>query len=362
MSYALDQSAPNPVGALVGRTFVQPSFDYLLIGGVLSLAVIGLVGLFPRQFAELSAADFAVFVLLSNSAHFAASTVRLYTKPGAAKAMPFVSIGLPLVMLAVLGLSALRAESLAPQFRAFYLSWSPYHYAAQAYGLAVMYCYRSGCLLGPANKRLLWWVAMLPFIFSFALAPRAGLHWLDVYGWLDHPTIVAFLRFFFVVMPWVALVSVPLLFWQIWRSEARPMPIISVLMLVSNGFWWFVFPPMQAFVLATIFHGIQYLAIVIIFHVKEQMSLPGNRHGAAYHTFWFYGVCLALGYGLFNLFPQVFVWAGVGRLEAMILVVATINVHHFIVDAFIWRLKKTDKNREIVDSAGAGMRPAGVAG
>ena len=89
----------------------------------------------------------------------AASTVRLYTKPGAARSLPFVAIGLPLVTLALLGLCMLSAENLAPQFRAFYLTWSPYHYAAQAYGLAVMYCYRSGCLLGASNKRLLWWVA-----------------------------------------------------------------------------------------------------------------------------------------------------------------------------------------------------------
>jgi len=33
------------------------------------------------------------------------------------------------------------------------------------------------------------------------------------------------------------------------------------------------------------------------------------------------------------------------------LVVAVINIHHFIVDAFIWRLKKTDSNRKIVESA-----------
>ncbi len=32
------------------------------------------------------------------------------------------------------------------------------------------------------------------------------------------------------------------------------------------------------------------------------------------------------------------------------LTVAMINIHHFIVDAVIWRLKKSDGNRDIVDS------------
>ena len=35
-------------------------------------------------------------------------------------------------------------ERLGTQLHSLYLTWSPYHYAAQAYGLAVMYCYRSG--------------------------------------------------------------------------------------------------------------------------------------------------------------------------------------------------------------------------
>ena len=85
--------------ALVGRTFVNPAFDYLLIGGVLSLVVLGIVALNPMGIEPFGAEDFAYFILLSNSAHFAASTVRLYTKPGARQSLPFVSLALPLVLV-----------------------------------------------------------------------------------------------------------------------------------------------------------------------------------------------------------------------------------------------------------------------
>jgi hypothetical protein len=336
--------------ALVGRSFVHPIFDYLLIGGVLSLVVLGIVALSPAGTSSFTTEQFTYFILLSNSAHFAASTVRLYTKPGTQQSLPFVTMALPLVVLAVLTLCMFRADSLGPHFRALYLTWSPYHYAAQAYGLAVMYSYRSGCLLSVTNKRLLWWVSMLPFFYSFLLAPRAGIHWLDVGRWLDDPTIVSVLTEVRDVMPGLAFAAVGLLFWRIWRSEARPMPVISALMLITNGFWWFVFPPMQAFVWATIFHGIQYLTIVIIFHVKDQMNQPGNRRGTLYHVLSFYGASLLLGYGLFDLLPELFVFSGFAAVESMMLVVAAINIHHFIVDAFIWRLKSSDNNRGIVDS------------
>jgi hypothetical protein len=121
------------------------------------------------------------------------------------------------------------------------------------------------------------------------------------------------------------------------------MPLISLLIVLTNGVWWIALDYLDAFVWATVFHGLQYLAIVIIFHVKDQVRKPGNRHGAAYHAAWFYGVSLALGYGLFYCWPQFYLLLGFGLAESMLLVIAVINIHHFIVDAYIWRLRK-DKN------------------
>ena len=37
-------------------------------------------------------------------------------------------------------------------------------------------------------------------------------------------------------------------------------------------------------------------------------------------------------------------------VESIALVVAAINIHHFIVDAYIWRLKSGDGNRQIVEA------------
>jgi hypothetical protein len=351
MSQEQDQTSRS--NALLGTMFVHPAFDYVFIGGALSLVAIAVVSLYPGLLPFFTAEDFRYFILFSNSAHFAASTVRLYTKPKGDQSMPIVKVVLPLVALGLVTLCMFRADTLGANLRALYFTWSPYHYAAQAYGLSVMYCYRSGCLLSVTNKRLLWWVAMFPFIANFMLARGAGIHWLDIGGWLDNPTAITFLKQFQFIMPYIAFTAIPLLFWRIWRSEVRPMPLISALMLFTNGIWWVTMDTAQAFVWATIFHGVQYLAIVIIFHVKDQMSLPGNRHGVAYHSLWFYGACFLLGYSLFDWFPRAYIFAGFTPATSVMLTVAMINIHHFIVDSFIWRLKKSDKNRVIVDS-GAG--------
>jgi hypothetical protein len=108
---------------------------------------------------------------------------------------------------------------------------------------------------------------------------------------------------------------------------------------------------MKAFVWATIFHGLQYLAIVTIFHVRDQLNRPNNRRGSIYHAASFYGASLFLGVVLFDWFPRAYIFAGFGASASVMMTVAVINIHHFIVDAFIWKLKKSDNNRGIADSA-----------
>ena len=109
---------------------------------------------------------------------------------------------------------------------------------------------------------------------------------------------------------------------------------------------------------ATFFHGLQYLALVVIFHVREQTDRPGNRHGPLYHVAWFYSVCLLLAYAIFNCVPQAYVFAGFSLTDSLLLVSAAINVHHFVVDGFIWRLARDARNRSVVDSGLA--TPAGA--
>ena len=142
-----DQEKITLGSLLLGRTFVHPWFDYLVIGGGLSLLVTSLVS-GPAVLAaggdgqDLSIhARFAwipIVILLSNSTHFASSTVRLYSKPGTFQALPFLTMGFPLVCLLVTSLCMFFPGQLGTQLNSLYLTWSPYHYAAQAYGLAVM--------------------------------------------------------------------------------------------------------------------------------------------------------------------------------------------------------------------------------
>ena len=361
----MNQSPRKLSAALTGRSFVHPVFDYLLIGGGLSLIVTRMVISGPQQFflIDLGFTDAVkqyleqvsrqmydnvpYFILLCNSAHFAASTVRLYTKPHSKESLPFLTMAFPVIVLSVLTLCLYEVDRLGDHLTSLYLTWSPYHYAAQAYGIAVIYSYRSGCQLSTGNKKLLWWVSMLPFFHNFFHGPRVGLHWLLPADLLANPTVDSALSLASANLPTLAYIAIAIFFVKVWFSRSGPMPVISILAVITNGIWFFLLPE-YGFVWATIFHGVQYMAIVMIFHVRDRSQQPGRKHSWFYHTVWFYSISVLLAYALFHCLPLAYVFAGFGVIESVLLVTATINIHHFIVDAYIWRLKKTDRNRTIV--------------
>ena len=74
--------------------------DFLFIGGGLSLLVIPLVLWMPSLTPTDRRTTLAIY-LVFNYAHFAASTVRLYSKPGNRKSFRFLCYSFPFVALAV---------------------------------------------------------------------------------------------------------------------------------------------------------------------------------------------------------------------------------------------------------------------
>ena len=354
MSAVAAAPAARTLEGRLGRTFLHPAFDYLVIGGGLSLlftAFLSASGA-PRGLS-LAAASLPAFLFFSTLAHFAASTVRLYTMPKAFEAHRFLTMSFPLVSLAVMTLAIARPEGLGANLQALYLTWSPYHYAAQAYGLAVMYCYRSRCELTDAEKWLLRATCLLPFLFAFLEESGAGLEWfVSPATFRGHPWLSVARDDVRLALGLLTLVT-PLVLFALLARRGRAMPLISLLIVAANGVWWVALRYMDAFVWATVFHGLQYLAITLVFHVRERLGEPGNRHGWLRHSLHFYALCLLLGYGLFQLLPFAYQAAGFGWAESVLLVVAAINVHHFIVDGYIWRLRRTPNYAVVTGAASA---------
>jgi len=345
MDAAVADSVPARVKAAPGTMFVGPVFDYLLIGGVLSWiagAILFFGGYnFPDNDPYLWWA-----ILVSNWAHFAASTVRLYTRPGAVRNWPILTLVFPVVAVAAVTGVLILGDFAGRYLFALYLVWSPYHYSRQAHGLSLMYAYRSGCSLDATARRLLLWVCLLPFFWTL-LHPNGGLALvLPRSFYAAFPLRVALMQTLTVLS---LAAPIALVLWL--RSRGgQSLPLISLVVIVSNAIWWSVFNYFNAFVWATVFHGLQYLAIVSIFHVKDETRRAPHARGWFFHTATFYLTCLVLGWVLFFRWPQAYWLLGFPIMQSGLLVTAIINIHHFVVDAFIWRLRRDPNYQNVVDA------------
>ena len=122
---AAPATSPSIGARLLGRTFVHPLFDYAIIGGGLSLLVTAFLVAAPKGRLLVSSAAMSYLLLLCTSAHFAASTVRLYTKPGAAAGMPILSKWVPWIALALLAGILFLGGTAGKMIDTLYLAWSP---------------------------------------------------------------------------------------------------------------------------------------------------------------------------------------------------------------------------------------------
>jgi hypothetical protein len=325
-----------------GNCFMHPLVDYLAVSGLLSFFVLG-----ARLGGSLEggAGELAIFPLLFffvNMTHFSTSTVRLYDRRENFSDHPFLTRGLPLATLAVVTVVICFADTLGRGFAALFMTWAPYHYSRQAYGLAVMYAHRSG--VGPSKEHSRWllWACMLPFWLSLltSVPSNSGLGmFIPTELVTTHPAIY---NFYVSLRQWLGVLSVLVALGLVYRWHAavkRPVPLIIPLLLASNAVWlsvvWSSYASVWHWV--TIFHGLQYIVVITYFHARER-SGPGWREALR-----FYGLSVAVSYGLWCCMPFAYQWLGLGYAQSLILVGAAINIHHFIVDAYIWSVR-TDAN------------------
>ncbi len=360
MTTAVATARPLPVLTL-GRTFVHPLFDFFVIGGLLTLPIAIFASFRAGSAAAFLNVAAPVIFLFCNQAHFAASTVRLYTKPNSFQDLPFLTMGFPLVTFAVVAAFVVFADQVGRHFQALYLTWSPYHYAAQTFGLSAMYAYRSGCPLASRERSLLRAACLLPFFRAFlGGAPFGhGLGWFVPYGTLAaNEARFQVMSASLTALNWLSMGAPLALFaWIAYRSrvgsasgngERAGLPLLALVLMLSNASWWVLFPYWDAVVWATILHGLQYLGIMAIFHAQDQVDRPGNTHGRGYHVMLLLTACVVLGYALFQCWPRAYMWAGYGKVESFYMVIAAINIHHFIVDAYIWKIRKDRNLRTVV--------------
>jgi hypothetical protein len=343
---------------------------YLLVFA--ALAVAG-----PDVTVWLPATILPLLTVVAGGPHYGATLLRAYEHKEDRVKYRAVTVMATLGLAAVF-LISLRLHLLGTLVVTLYLLWSPWHYSGQNYGLMLMFLGRRGMAPAAGLKKLIRASFVLSFLIvivqlngenpaaSYAPGVQATsgdpTEPLFTQLSLGIPTGIQTVLFYGLVAAYLATIGVAgvALFR---RGSLRDL--LPALALVLTQAVWFSLPaiarqanlafglvPLDANFAVYTFHyiaaahGIQYVWITLYFHRKTH---PGSRMG------FFYGKSMLAGQLLWGLPALVFAPLMVGSFsysaDVTLLVASTVNLHHFVLDGAIWRLRDDRVGKVLVSEA-----------
>jgi len=323
--------------------FVNAAVDVAFVGGISCVTFFLFRQFAPSTHSERAAAILLTVVWFVNYPHFSATLHRLFRTRQNTAQYPFTAFLLPVVIGAGTAGALVWPHTCAPYFIKLMLLWSSYHFSGQTLGVTLIYARRAGVAFEGWERR-----ALSLFIFGTYLLYmlRVGYIAGSYYG-VDYPTLE--------IPPWLATGA----WWLTWAAggflvafvvawsvrQQRAFPFIVLLPAVTQ-FVWFV-PGITAgdfFIFVPVFHSLQYLPIALAMHLGDTLGRRGAARSPrrfAIETLRWCGVNFAGGVALFYALPLVVSWTGVGLPLATGVLFAAIQLHHFIVDGVIWKLRNT---------------------
>ena len=343
-----------------------PIPDLLLGGGLLYLLVVsGLLAWGASAREVIPAVWIAYAVVILSGSHYGGTLLRVYEHSVERRSYRVFTVYGTVAMIAVL-IAALYSPFLGSVLITVYLTWSPWHYTGQNYGIAVMFLRRRGVEISPLAKRFLYASFILSF-FSVLLTMHAEGNGgrADPLGFssLDLDTF----RFISVGLPGALRnVLMPLVGIAYLGSVAGA----AVLLCRAGGIRSFV-PTALIMLTQAVWFSIPYFGSYV--DLAQYLPALGAVEG---ETYQFYFVWVALGHSIQYLWITTYYaradrrWKGYGRYFSKVFVfgnavwaapvvllapdllgrpdfdfglavcvAAAVNIHHFILDGAIWKLR-----------------------
>jgi tetratricopeptide (TPR) repeat protein len=372
----------SALAAPSGRWVYGPARDLLFGCGLwyaLALAAFAVAGADIRTGFGMAVMPFAV--LAFSTPHYGATLLRVYEQREDRRAYTYFTLHIS-ALLAVLFAVGVHSALVGSILLTLYFTWSPWHYTGQNYGIAVMFLRRRGVVLPPAVKRSLYASFILSYVLAFLALHGGGGRATDyapVYADdatyqflpLGIPGAWASTGFAVVAVAYaVALVTAALQLHR--RASARTLAPVALIAL-TQALWFSVPLAMRQwrldagiepwaegygtyyFLWIAVGHSVQYLWITSYY------ARAGGRWSGPARYF---GKALLAGAAIWALPALVFAPGVLGRLPfdfgLGILVAATVNIHHFILDGAIWKLRQGRVARVLLrdrQPPASGVRP-----
>ena len=326
--------------------------DLLWIAGGGSLLLTAAAVPASAAWPGLGAAAGAVFLYLPalcNSPHYAATYHVVWReRESRPRAWRFLLWSLPVVGAASAA-ALLRPEALIPSVRQLYLTLSAHHYASQHFGVAAMYAARAERPLEPAAKRLAQLAFLAAGAFLMIVVNTRGAGPVPEGGWaavLPHGVLPPGAYAAALAAGAVSLASYAAAEIVSRRRAGRGLEGTTRLLYLTS-LVWFVVPnlrlpgadrpwPSPAL-------WVTLLAVFPFFHCLQYLGVTAHRErlsGPVRPVYLFSALVLG-GALLFQASTAALSGLGVATaIAAGLLVEAVVNLHHYFVDALIWRRRE----------------------
>lgn len=335
--------AGNSTGAK-GPWIYRPWLDLLVGCGAWSAPLLLLTKYVSPNSTTGWSFTFYLLALAFNYPHFMATVYRAYHTYDEFAKYRYFTVHVA-VLLAVAGLIAHLWYPLLPWIFTLYICWSPWHYSGQNFGLMMMFARRAGLRPGEGERQALHlaFIAsylMLLFSFHTGKSPDPLIISMGLPAKFTLP-VRGMLALFFVVATGWAVASLAR------RSSWKAL--LPSVTLVSTQFLWFLLPSLielttRREVLQTryssgilaVMHSAQYLWITSYYQEKE-----ARAEGKSSWSFARYVLTLVAG-GIALFVPGPWLVSRVFHADfatSFLTFTALVNLHHFILDGALWKLR-----------------------
>jgi tetratricopeptide (TPR) repeat protein len=290
---------------------------------------------------------FYALALFFNYPHYMATIYRAYHRAEDFEKYRIFTVHTTGLILLTLLLSHYWVQ-LLPWIFTIYITWSPWHYSGQNYGLFMMFARRAGADPDKGTRQALYGAFVVSYLMLF-LGFHTGRSTDPLFLSLGIPDTVSRWEQVVLLVGFVALSGYGLVRLARQTGWRRMLPSLT---LFSSQVLWFLVPAAIALLrrleipqtryssgVLAVMHSAQYLWITSYYARREasgdEAKAAGNWRPLAY-----FGVLIVGGIALFVPGP----WLASRVLHhdfssSFLIFTSLVNIHHFVLDGAIWKLR-----------------------
>jgi len=321
-----------------------PALDLIVGCGAWSAPLLALAYFSMASSTRTWAIAFYALALLFNYPHYMATIYRAYHRSEDFHKYRIFTVHLTALLVLTLLLSHYWVRML-PWIFTIYLTWSPWHYSGQNYGLFMMFARRAGADPQKAERRALYGAFIVSYLILF-LGFHTGPSADSLFISLNIPALVS--RWEQIVLFVLFIVLTVFGFSRLSRATGW-RKLTPALTLFSSQFLWFLLPAAISLIrgieipqsryssgVLAVMHSAQYLWITSYYARREATAEKASN----WRPLAYFAVLVIGGIALFvpgpwlasRIFHRDFT-------SSFLIFTALVNIHHFILDGAIWKLR-----------------------